>query len=99
MSSTSKGAATAVAVAVVVVAVHCGLKLHEIDAQNTEPFGPPLTRSLAPLTHSLRRTARFAHAFRCAHLFARSLTHSRAHGKEIYVKKLNASISYGGGVG
>ena len=74
--------------------MHCGLKLHEIDAQSTEPFGPPLTRSLAPLTHSLRRTARFARAFRCAHLIARSLTHSRSHGKETYVNKLNASISY-----
>ena len=48
-----------------------------------------------------------AHSFACAALLAslkysaalicslaRSLTHSRAHGKEIYVKKLNASISF-----
>ena len=48
---------------------------------------------LAPLTHFL---ARFARALRCALSFAPSLAHLLgAHGKEIYVNELNASISYG----
>ena len=34
-------------------AVHCGLKLHEIDVLSTGTFAPPLTRSLTPLTHLL----------------------------------------------
>ena len=41
----------------------------------------------------LLRTARFARALRRAHSLARSLTHSRAHGKEVSVYGINASIS------
>ena len=49
------------------------------------------------LVHSRRslirllRTARFARALRCFHTFARSLAHSGAHGKELFVYELNAS--------
>ena len=56
-----------------------------------------LLRSLVRSQHSLirlLRTARFACSHRCAHWFARSLTHSGAHWKEIYVYEMNASISY-----
>ena len=42
----------------------------------------------------LLRSVRFARELRCAHSFPRSLTHSEAHGKEIYAYELNASISY-----
>ena len=39
---------------------HCGYKDYEIDASSTGPFAHqfahPLTRSLAPLTHSLPRS-------------------------------------------
>ena len=48
-----------------------------MDALSTGPFARPLTRSLAPLTHSLR-SAPLASASRapaCAHSLARSLTH------------------------
>ena len=49
---------------------------------SNEPLAHPLTRSLAPLTHSLAsycslHTARFARALRCAHSFART-AHSLA---------------------
>ena len=60
------------------VAVHCGLKLHEIDAQSTEPLIP-----CAALLASLARSA----ALICS--LVRSLTRFRAHGKEV----LNASVS------
>ena len=66
---------------------HYGLKWYEIDAYSTGPFAPPLTRSLAPLTHSLARYATLI----C--LLARSLSRSRAHGKEVYFYELNAWIS------
>ena len=39
------------------------------------------------------RTARIARALRCDHSFARSLTRTRAHGKEVFVHEFNASIS------
>ena len=60
---------------------------------NPSPFAPPL----APLTHSLHslihflRTARFARALRS---LVRSLAHSGARGKVIFVYELNASVSY-----
>ena len=60
-------------------------------------LGHLLLHSLVHLHRSLirfRHTARFPQALRCAHLFIRLLTHSRAHGKEIYVKKLNTLISF-----
>ena len=56
-------------------------------------LGHSLVRSLV---HS-HRTARFTRAFRCAHSFVRSfarpLTRSRVHGKEVFVYELNASTS------
>ena len=60
-------------------------------------LGHSLLHSLVRLHRSLvrlLRTARFARALRCAHSFARSLTHSGAHGKEVFVYEMNASISY-----
>ena len=59
-------------------------------------LGHSLVRSLIHSHHTLirfLRTARFARALRCAHSFARSPTRTRAHGKEIFVHELNASIS------
>ena len=50
---------------------------------------------------SVNSFACIAHSFPCStllaaliRLLARSLTHSRAHGKEVFVFELNASISY-----
>ena len=70
---------------------HCthgrnGMKL----TQSAGPFAHPLARSLALLTHLLALHASLA---RFAALI-RSLTRSGAHGKEIYVHEMNASISY-----
>ena len=84
-------------------AVHCGLKLHEIDATSTGPFALPLTHSLAPLTHSLAPLTHSLaphcslHSRRSAALIcslARSFTHSGAHENEVFVYGMNASISY-----
>ena len=50
-------------------------------------LGHSLVRSLVHSHHSLMgllRTARFARALRCADSFARSLTFSRGHGKEVF---------------
>ena len=59
---------------------------HEIDAYDTGPFACSLAHSLTPLTHT--------HAPHCSlRSLARSLTRSRAHGKEVYVYEVNASIS------
>ena len=53
--------------------------------------GHPLIRSLIRLL----RTARFARGTAALiSSLARSLTHSRAHGKEVFVYEMNASISY-----
>ena len=76
--------------------LHGGYNGYEID-------GHLLVRSLVPSHRSLirlLRTASFARVLRCAHSFAplrsfaRSLTRSRAHGKEVFVYEVNASISY-----
>ena len=69
---------------------------HEIDAQSPGPFAPPFPRSLPPLTHSLaphcphcsRASLR---SFACS--LTRSLAHSVAYGKEVFVYELNVSIS------
>ena len=53
-------------------------------------LGHSLLRSHRSLIRLLR-TARFAALIRS---LARSLTRSRAHGKEVHVYELNASISY-----
>ena len=58
----------------------------EIDAQSTEPFARPHAHPLAPLTH-LRSAA-------VIRSLARSVTRARAHGKEVSIFELNASISY-----
>ena len=58
---------------------HCGLNDYEIDGYSTEPFARPLSRSLAPLTHSLR-SALLASASRapdCAHSLAPELVGKR----------------------
>ena len=52
-----------------------------------------LIRSHRPLSRSLR-IARFARALRGAQSCARLLTHSRAHGKEVYVYVMNATIPH-----
>jgi len=59
-------------------------------------LGHSLLRSLVRSHHSLIRLLRTAHSFACSALrsFVRSLAHSGAHGKEVYVYELNASISY-----
>ena len=72
------------------------MKLHEIDATSTGPF-TCTAHSFTCTTHSFACAALLASLTRSAALIcslARSLTHSLAHGKEIYVKKLNASISF-----
>ena len=59
-------------------------------------LGYSVLRSLVRSHHSLirsLRTACFARALRCADSFARSLTRSGAHGKEVFVYEMSASIS------
>ena len=75
---------------------HIGYRAHEIDAYKTGPFAPPFPHSMAPLTHMLE-----AHYLLYSRpplrsfirSLARSLTHSGAHGIEIHVCELSASIS------
>ena len=77
--------------------MHIGYNDYEIDTLSTGPFTPPFTRWLAPIAHSFACSALLASLARSAALIrslARSLTHSGAHGKAIYVYKLNASISH-----
>ena len=71
------------------VAIHCGRKLCEINALNNGPIARLLAHSLAPLTYLLA-----PHCSLCSRASLRSLTRSRAHGKEVYVFEVNASISY-----
>ena len=64
-------------------------RMTKIDASMRRVQGHSLVRSLVRSHCSLirlLRTARYARALRCAH--------SLAHGKDEYVYKLNASISY-----
>ena len=59
-------------------------------------LGHSLLRSLVPSHRSLifmLCTALFARVLRCAHSLARSLAHSVAYGKEVFVYELNVSIS------
>ena len=61
---------------------------YEIDALSTGPFTRPLASSLAMHTHSLSphcslRLRAPVRSF--VHSLARPFTHSRAHGKEVFV--------------
>ena len=56
---------------------------------STGPLTPSFARSLALLTHSLAPHCRL----RSRALLARSLSHSGAHGIELFIYDLNASIS------
>ena len=72
-----------------------GQKVYEIDASITKPFRLS-ARSLARAAHTFACSALLASLARSAALIrslARSLTHSGAHGKEVHVYELNASIS------
>ena len=62
----------------------------KIDAYSTGPF----TRTFTRTAHSFAcsSTTCFARALCCADSLARSLTHAEAHGKEVFVYELNASI-------
>ena len=69
---------------------------YEINAKSTGPFTHPLARSLTPHTHSLSphcslRSRAPLRSF--VRSLARPFTRSRAHGKEVFVYELNASIS------
>ena len=64
-----------------VAAAHRGLRNYEINVLRTGPFVPLFACLLATLTHSLAPhcllcTACLACTLRCAHSFARLLTHS-----------------------
>ena len=60
---------------------------------STGPFAPPFARSPTPLTRSLAPhcSLRLRAPLRS---LARSLIHFGAHGKDVFVYELNASISY-----
>ena len=79
------------------VAAHGEPNDSRIDSKSTGPVARPFTRSLALLTHwlaphcSLRSRAPLRSFVRS---LARSLTHSRARGKEMFFYEMNASISY-----
>ena len=61
-----------------VLSMHSGLPLYVVDAQSSEPFA---------------HTAHSIHLLRNA-CFARALTYSGPHGKEVCVYGMNALISY-----
>ena len=76
--------------------LHIGLNDYKVDAKSTRLFALPLARLLKLLTHSLSSAllVSLARSTALIRLLARSLNHSGAHGKEIYVYESNASISY-----
>ena len=76
---------------------YCHRTMTEIDAWSTGLFARPLALSL--VRSLIRSFARIAHllALHCSLRSRdplRSLTRSRAYGKDIFVYELNASISY-----
>ena len=60
---------------------------------STGPFARPLARSLAPLTHSLAPHC-LLRSRAPLRSIARSITRSRAHGKEVRVYGMNVSFMY-----
>merc|ERR1712198_723910 len=72
-----------------------GTFLDQINV-STGPIARPLASSLAPLTHSLvpHCSLRSRAPLRSFARTTCSLTRSRAHGKQVFVYKTNASISY-----
>ena len=63
---------------------------HMKSTHSVGPFAPPFAHS----SHQTLRSRAPLRSVALIRLLAHSLTHTRAHGKEIYVHELNALISY-----